>query len=159
MRTRVQPFWLVLLLACGPTGGTEVGNPTFACGDSEAAGMDGAGGSAPACDPRGEVVVVCADGGDCALADFGEVAVGERGTVVIVVEHRGCGTVTLAPPELDGGAVLREGPDSPVTLIPGRRVPFTLGFTPVAPGPTGGNVRFALEPGGDLLVPWIAVGR
>lgn len=155
MRARVQPIWLVLLLACGPTGGTEVGNPTFACGADDADGMDVHEG----CDPLGAVVVRCDGGPDCELVDFGEVPVGERSVFTLVVEHQGCGAVTLAPPELDGGAVLLEGPESPVTLAPGDRVPYTLGFTPSARGPTGGDVRFALEPGGELLVPWIGTGR
>ena len=70
MRLRIPPYLLLLLAACA---GTEVGNPTFACGASDDAGagpggnggIGGAGGSGGS---AGEDRSCNADGSDCGLA-------------------------------------------------------------------------------------------
>lgn len=70
MRFRIPPYLLLLLAACA---GTEVGNPTFACGagddgsgpmDGGSGGTGGTGGSGG----YGEDVPCASDGADCGLA-------------------------------------------------------------------------------------------
>jgi hypothetical protein len=159
MRFRARPIWLVLLLACGPQSGTEVGNPTYACSGSQGDdAASGGGGGYPACDPNGDLTFRC-DDAPCDLVDFGEVAVGETGRVTLTIVNGSCTVYSFPPPQLDGAVVLLEGLSSTATLIPGREMPMVLGFRPTAAGPTGGDVRFALTPGGERLLPWIGTGR
>lgn len=162
MRLRVRPIWLVLLLACGgPQSGTEVGNPTFACGGADSMnGEDagGAGGGYDGCIPGALPSFRC-DGVACDLVDFGEVAVGATGRVALILVNDGCDTRTFAAPEPTGPVVLLEAPSWPATLVPGQQVRVVLGFTPAAAGPADGDVRFPFAPGGERLLPWIGTGR
>ena len=154
---RPRPYLLVLLLACGgPSAGTEVGNPTYGC-SADAAGSDSGGGGYPTCVPGGGLDVRC-DGASCELVDFGAVPVGETATVTLRLENLDCDFVVLSPPRLEGAVQVLEGPASPVTLDSGARVSFILGFTPGAEGSAGGDIRFALDPGEELYLPWVGTG-
>jgi hypothetical protein len=157
MRRRPHPCWLVLLLACDPGAGTEVGNPTNGC--SEMASADGSD------DPRNPYCQQAppsfrCDGVPCDLLDFGELPVGQEGRVVLELRNEGCEAATLRAPVPEGGPAFLEGPRYfPTYLPPGESVAFTVGFTPTAPGPTGGDLVFPLEPGGEWYLPWAATGR
>lgn len=162
MRLRARPIWLVLLFACGdPSAGTEVGNPTFACsGNSTSASgdHDGGDGGGRGCDPGAVPTFRCGAAGPCELIDFGEVAVGGTGTLLLAVENEGCEDVELSLAEFEGRGGFYAGPTFPTVLPAGGRLEWTVGFVPAVPGPTGGELRFTLVPGGERVLPWIGTG-
>jgi hypothetical protein len=150
MRRRPHPFWLVLLLACDPNAGTEVGNPTYGCSDAGAGKDDD-----PGCQ-WGSPTFLCA-GAPCHVLDFGEVPVGQEARVTLEIRYD-CEPVTLLAPVAEGGPVFLDGPGFPAHLGPDLSREFTVGFTPTVPGSTGGDLVFPLDPTGEWHLPWTATG-
>jgi hypothetical protein len=118
MRSRIPPYLALLLAACV---GTEVGNPTFACGDSDGgSGLGGEGGigsgghgGSGGSDGRG----TCrADGSDCGLAAYldtfdGETCPGGNSRTALRLDN-----LTDAP--LSGSVQVSD--DAAVEVIPDR---------------------------------------
>lgn len=168
MRVRLPPYLLLLLVGCV---GTEVGNPTFACGSEsadggegvggrggEGSGDGGSGGSAP-------TLVPCSlDGSDCGLS----VTVNSRGndsTAAICPGGRGRTDLLLVnlTDRLLSGVVHWDNADVTVTpdrftVAPHDQAVLAVVFAPgigASDGVDGVTLQILLDgqPTGELLVP------
>jgi HYDIN/CFA65/VesB-like, Ig-like domain len=72
--------------------------------------------------------------------DFGQVAVGGKGTQTITVKNTGTGALTISQASVAGSGFTLSGPSLPASLAAGQSATFNAGFVPGTAGVATGSV-------------------